>query len=420
MLHLLQTVAQDLAYIMISPWYAAIEPSVFDFSRSSTFVMLGVAVIFSLAGYFFLSKLAVNVDESPYSSAVPQVLVLGMIALVVGIFPTWILGWSVYSKNPLWSGRLALPAMLGASMIVTGIVYRLIDRPAYRHLVLSILLGVAIGYQVQVARSFQESWDKQLQFYWQLSWRAPALKPNTMLVSDVEILPYMGYYPTAYAINLLYQQTTSPPDYWFNAGSEHINWGTFGQGEPVEIDRYSSVFKADKRQVVSITFEPGQQQCLWVLRPTYEEVRFFTPEAYLWMGVSNLSRIQPESVSPPPAVIFGAEPEHTWCYFYEKADLASQFTDWQEVARLWQEASQKGFHPSSSVEFFPFIEAYARLGNWTLAQSLTQQADVLPPRANSLLCVIWRNVERDTQPSGKRDQIIKDVKDHIRCQESIP
>ena len=46
--------------------------------------------------------------------------------------------------------------------------------------------------------------------------------------------------------------------------------------------------------------------------------------------------------SPPP-MLFGPEPPHTWCYYFQKADLARQRGDWDEVARLGDEARELGF-----------------------------------------------------------------------------
>ena len=40
----------------------------------------------------------------------------------------------------------------------------------------------------------------------------------------------------------------------------------------------------------------------------------------------------------PPASLFDPEPEHDWCYYFEKAELARQRGDWQEVTRLGDQA----------------------------------------------------------------------------------
>jgi hypothetical protein len=62
-------------------------------------------------------------------------------------------------------------------------------------------------------------------------------------------------------------------------------------------------------------------------------------------------------------VVFGPEPARGWCYFYEKADLARQRGDWDEVLALGNEALDKEFVPQDSVEWIPFLQGYAIAGD---------------------------------------------------------
>ena len=66
----------------------------------------------------------------------------------------------------------------------------------------------------------------------------------------------------------------------------------------------------------------------------------------------------------PAAAIFGAEPEHGWCYTYQKAGLAYQRGDWAEIARLGDDALADGLEPVDPAEWMPFYEAYARDGRF--------------------------------------------------------
>ena len=337
-----------------------------------------------------------NIDkENSHHNLTWNIFFGGIISVVLAILPFWLTGLSIYQKNQLWSGRLALAAMVGASMVVVGMVYMLVTHPPYRNLVLSILLGLGISIQVQTAHSYQASWDKQRQFYWQLYWRAPALQSGTMIVADQEVLFFMGPYPTAYAMNLLYPQTTNPPlaSYWFNPGSYHIDWSSFRAGQPVTLNKYVTTFNANIQNVVAITFNYEENECLHVLRPDDSAVSGLDAEAYQWAAVSNLSLIGPTSKSVPPPDIFGSEPEHTWCYYYEKADLADQFQDWHQVASLWQEANQQGVWARNGIELFPFIRAYAMLNDWQTAQKITIRASTLPDQQLPMLCALWKNFD---------------------------
>ena len=141
---------------------------------------------------------------------------------------------------------------------------------------------------------------------------------------------------------------------------------------------------------MGITFQPEQDQCLHVLRPDYSVVSGLSAEAYKWASVSNLSRIEPTTKSVPPPDIFGNEPEHTWCYYYEKADLADQFQDWHQVVSLWQQANQQGVWARNGIELLPFIRAYAMLNDWQTARKITIQASVLPDQQWPMLCALWQ------------------------------
>ena len=42
--------------------------------------------------------------------------------------------------------------------------------------------------------------------------------------------------------------------------------------------------------------------------------------------------------------MFGSEPPHLWCYYFEKADLARQLQDWQSVLQLEKQARARGLY----------------------------------------------------------------------------
>jgi len=65
----------------------------------------------------------------------------------------------------------------------------------------------------------------------------------------------------------------------------------------------------------------------------------------------------------PPTVVFGPEPYHGWCYYYQKADLARQQGEWEDVQRIGEQAFGQGFEPQDPIEWMPFLQAYAVAGN---------------------------------------------------------
>jgi hypothetical protein len=127
-----------------------------------------------------------------------------------------------------------------------------------------------------------------------------------------------------------------------------------------------------------------------VLDTVYAYDPLYTEGQDILIPISNLSRIIPDpNAAPPDPDIFGPEPERTWCYFFEKADLARQMEDWDTVIALYKQAQQKGFSPDYGAEYIPFIEAYARTGEWQKAYDLTSAAQNEGKGLKKMLCANW-------------------------------
>ncbi len=104
-------------------------------------------------------------------------------------------------------------------------------------------------------------------------------------------------------------------------------------------------------------------------------------------------------VTPNPAV-FGAEPAHTWCYYFEKADLARQLGDWQTVLQLKAQVDAHAFTPGIGAEYFPFIEAYAWTGQWEQAFNLSVTASGIGPGPGVALCNLWQSFQEIPSAAG--------------------
>jgi hypothetical protein len=168
---------------------------------------------------------------------------------------------------------------------------------------------------------------------------------------------------------------------------------------------------------VMIYYVPESGKCLWVLSPEDQE----NPELpeLLTGGVplSDLSQIKPETGpgGKPPNSIFGPEPEHTWCYYFEKADLARQTGDWQRVAELGDQAEKAGFSPNDPQEWIPFIEGYAKVGRWEEAIQKTLHVYRINFRFGPRLCHIWEGLLKNSEPpSGKLDEI-QAMRERLEC-----
>jgi hypothetical protein len=291
---------------------------------------------------------------------------------------------------------------------------------------ISILVGLAIGMHLRVGNDYRWNWVKQTRFYWQLSWRAPGLVPDTAIFSDGEIFKSVGIYSTSLAINLLYplSEKEGQLPYWFSSvGREFLQTMDAyhaGVGFTRELRFYT--FKGSTRDGVVIYYEPDKHNCLSVLAPEDSlslDLPAITVDAAL---NSNLSRIlaQDQPAGYPPQEIFGPEPAHTWCYLYQKGALAWQQQDWAQVVALGDAAQQQGYGPlkpgsNTPLEWLPFIEGYARAERWQEAQALSAASYERDRRIDARLCQLWNQLAAETSASPERDAALQAVRATAAC-----
>jgi hypothetical protein len=88
------------------------------------------------------------------------------------------------------------------------------------------------------------------------------------------------------------------------------------------------------------------------------------PALRLLAAASRVDNIQASGPpAAPPVALFGPEPQHGWCFYFEEAALASQQGNWQQVAAIQDQVGKLGLHPNDQVEWMPFLQAQAYLGD---------------------------------------------------------
>ncbi|MEN6480634.1 MAG: tetratricopeptide repeat protein, partial [Anaerolineaceae bacterium] len=114
------------------------------------------------------------------------------------------------------------------------------------------------------------------------------------------------------------------------------------------------------------------------------------PIIYRIASFSQIDQIITNTEShTPPIEIFGAEPEHGWCYYYQKVSLARQQGDWQSAAALGDEALAAELAPQDLSEWVLFIETYLEAGQPDKASRLADQIKNSKTTAENL-CAEWK------------------------------
>lgn len=393
LLNLLQSALQDIVFMLVSAWYKTLEPRLVILTSGFNLAVWAIALLAGTGAALFLywqEKGAIPHVSLSVPSQNSKLLIFGTAALLLGFAPVWLTGRqvSLVSQN---TDRFGLAAMFGASIILAALLSVILTRPRFA-LVIGMLVGLAVGLHLRVANDYRWSWTKQLRVHWQLAWRAPLILPETTFYSDGDIHAYNR--PT-FSFNLLYNQPSNPAQmayrYLILPKTEA------GISENATGKSYESVFrnfrfKGDLKNGLLLHYNP-LSNCLWVLN-SLDTLDPELPEALrLGLPLANLERIQRQPSSPPPQDVFGKEPTHEFCYYYQKADLARQFGDWTAGAALADEARARGYTPKTANfphEWLPLIESYARSGRAAEALELSRQ--ILPVNVlyRPALCALWQ------------------------------
>lgn len=295
-------------------------------------------------------------------------IAFGAIAALMALLPVVFSGREV--RYEYLMDRYTLHATYGVASLAVGCVYAIVRAP-HRTAVIAVLVGLGLVAHYNNSIAYKEAWQIQREFWWQLSWRSPALKPDTVLIP---LLPEAYRNQEGFEIwtqaNAIYQREPGV----FEIAGEILNEET-----APEIAAGDSHFNVIRRFQFTIDYKnslvaswPDDGSCLHVVDGAQVELSP-SDDPLVWM-VSKRSRTNLIDASSnqrqPPANIFGAEPDRGWCYYYQKASLARQQQNWSEVTRLGSEAVAEGLAPQNRMEWLPFIEGYLNTGEDQRAQEL--------------------------------------------------
>lgn len=258
----------------------------------------------------------------------------------------------------------------GVILFITALILML--QPKFRRSAILTLIGISVATQYLNAMNWARFWDYQRETWWQLTWRAPDIKNNTLV---------MVYFSTGFAfqqdyeiwgpINLIYRPGSAKLP---QISAEVLNNETVVnvlRGDVRSRHMRDFTMRRDFTKLLLLSL-PSENSCIHVIDgalPVYSEY-----ESLLVRRVgthSLIKRIEPEAEAPvPPEPIFGKEPAHGWCYYYQKASLARQLGDWQGIGQLYDETVRLNLQAGDRSELFPFIEGLVNLGRYDDAKLL--------------------------------------------------
>lgn len=359
--------------------------------------ILFLALAFAAAALVLLPRLLPRKNGADRGGSLgwgEQAFLVGVLAMLAGGSIFWLTRIPITLEFP-WD-RSTLSLMPGACLAAAGLLEMLIA-PRYRSALLALLVALPVGMHFVNAQEYCAEWNKLRDFYWQLTWRAPALAPGTLFLfdtvplnrysdNDMTAMLNWTYAPDLHGREIPYKVF----DLTLRLGTEHAGLPGIEKDLPVENSHRGVTFHSTTSETVAFIYNPPG--CLKLLDHEDALLPGLPDRIKQVLPMTRLDQVLDSDAPARPPEQLGPEPAHGWCFYFQKAELAIQLGDYQGAAALGEKAFAAGLRPSDPAELLPFIEGYARSGASSRAQDLSLQA---AQQAGLLreLCAIWREID---------------------------
>jgi hypothetical protein len=362
-----QSFIQSFLNLILLAWGVPLSQFAFslDVSHSMRGIVLALIVVTATMLVIRSLKQDDTEDQVPDASWKQEMLLTGLawtiLGLIVVIMGNRSVDFPVYSRYGLVSAAGAIMAL------VAGLYY--ISEKRIRTAVLAFLFFSAAlthygnGYiYAQYAKSLRTFW-------WQVAWRVPQFGQGSTIIATY---PNSGIREDSFvwgpANHIYYPYMIKP-----NAVQAGVYAILLDHDSVVRIlNRERQVFR--KHIIVDtyrnyrnfvILSQPSPQSCMHVISGTQPEYSHFESDPIMVIGPYSETEhiVLNDQFKTPPQFLFGSEPMHNWCYYYEKADYERQRENWARVISIGEEAASKGLQPADLIEWMPFLQAYVNVGN---------------------------------------------------------
>ena len=411
-------------------WGQILALAASSLSNPSTLLALGMILVSFVLVAFYLRQLEFSESDLTSTSGdvgvhTPstwgwQAVIFGLIGILVGRIPSWAAGLPLTLQSV--DDRFMVSMMIGGSLFIAGLLDLLFGQPRWRIYPVALVVALGVGQQVYTSNDFRRDWTRQQEIFWQMAWRIPALEPGTAILTHELPLHYETDMGLTAPLNWIYAPDYSGGDLPYALIYTRTRLGksslpALEPDQPISFDYRTVDFMGSTSQAITILVLPNA--CLRVLDSvyaggdTYERQPRYLREA---IPLSDPSLVIANAKPPEmPVALFGKEPPHGWCYYYEKAELAREIGAWDTVTSLGDEVRAQGLLPGDALEWLPFIEGYVISGDYEAAKELSILAYHDDSRPRKGLCYTWNRILTDRQGSVEVEKLAYEVLEKFEC-----
>jgi hypothetical protein len=378
---------QSAVNVAALAWGAPLFQDLFEISLPDILIGLliaGVAVVLFLWVSFSIWK--TENDEATKAEAVSgerwqsEAIWIGLAGVFAGVLPVIIA--NRYVSFGAYS-HYALPASLASVMVVVGITSLIHSRKVrFGVAAMLVLLATLTHYMASLRVLYEE--QVIANFWQQVVWRAPGLKAGTTLLVSYPSV-YYGEDVDAVAgpANFLYfpEQTNQIPAVYPLIAMPQMDYTTIyvlrGVNRATGYRTHIGEMNTSNMVVIS---QPAGGSCVHVINSQWLTYSNQDSDQILLLGqYSKVQNVLTDARAPHPAeFIFGPEPAHGWCYYYQQAELALQEGNWEKIVQIGDKVNQLELGASDRSEWMPFLQAYALKGDDKAFETTVAKMEKLP------------------------------------------
>lgn len=368
-LHWIMNSLESLISVAFSAWVQPLLGSFFSGTLTEQALSLALALAVGVLCWLLLGWSSLSPAREDPAGAVDwrmQAIWLGVAGMLLGIAPVIVA--NRYITLPGYS-HYALPASLGLVIATAGMI-SLISNASLQKVTFSALFVLSVMTHQSLGASAEREERTVAAFWHQMAWRAPSIAPGTTLLVNYPGIDYGSdsdivwgpanfiYYPEA--------QGRLPVRVQLSALTQErsaLNAILAGREDQENTYRAHSML-IDYGNVL-IAVQSSADACVRVIDPRWPTYSLADDPALRSLAMfSRVEALEASGAIPvPPASLFGEEPDHGWCFYFQQAASASQRGNWREVAAIQDEIGKLGLHPNDQVEWMPFLQAQAYLGD---------------------------------------------------------
>lgn len=353
-------------------------------------VCIMILAVIGLTAFVFFYR-SVHTDETnPGKGEHFHMLILGTALLLFSGIPYWGTFLDVSTEFP-WD-RSTLSFSPGAAVILASVL-DMAFTPVFYCAAAAALTAFSSLFHVQNAQVYINESEKMNDYFWQLAWRAPGLEPGTILASEDIPLDRTSDNDLSPIVNWQYAPEQKGLHYSYKYFDLHLREGFYytdpGIRVPVDHIYRSHQFHSNTDKTLGLFYK--KNGCLQIADEAtagYPDM----PESLIRISsLSDQNLIITDTASPakPPAAI-GKEPEHGYCYYFQKTALAQQMNDPEKAYSYAMSVLSSDLRPVYAPDLAPVVSAFLQAGDIQNAESLVASISISNEDMD-YLCSYWKN-----------------------------